>query len=83
MAARYQLRTILWTADTIDWRKPSSEQWFRNVSPKIGNGVLILMHPTESTANTLPRLIQYIKGKKLLLGTVSETISSKRIPAIE
>jgi peptidoglycan-N-acetylglucosamine deacetylase len=78
-AARYQMKTILWTADTVDWRKPTSEQWFRTVSPKIGNGVLILMHPTESTAETLPRLIEYVRAKKLAIGTVSETLSSKRV----
>ncbi|WCK52847.1 polysaccharide deacetylase family protein [Aneurinibacillus sp. Ricciae_BoGa-3] len=78
-AARYQMKTILWTADTVDWRKPSSEQWFRTVAPKIGNGVLILMHPTESTADTLPRLIEYIRAKKLSIGIVSETLSSKRV----
>jgi probable sporulation protein (polysaccharide deacetylase family) len=81
MAARYQMKTILWTADTVDWRKPSPDQWFLNVAPKINNGVLILMHPTESTAQALPRLIQYAKEKKLALGTVSETLSSSRVPS--
>jgi probable sporulation protein (polysaccharide deacetylase family) len=83
MAARYQLKTILWTADTVDWSKPSSEQWFQRVAPKVGNGVLVLMHPTASTAEGLPRLIQYIKTKKLALGTVSDTLSTRRVPPIE
>ncbi|BAU27721.1 putative sporulation protein (polysaccharide deacetylase family) [Aneurinibacillus soli] len=81
MAARYQMKTILWTADTIDWRKPSPNQWFRTVSPKINNGVLVLMHPTSPTAESLSRLIEHIKAKGLTPGTVSDTISSKRIPA--
>ena len=79
MAARYQMKTILWTADTVDWRKPSPEQWFRTVSPKINNGVLVLMHPTSPTAESLSRLIEYVKSKGLVPGTVSDTISSKRI----
>lgn len=81
MAARYKMKTILWTADTIDWRKPSPEQWFRTVSPKINNGVLVLMHPTSPTAESLSRLIEYVQSKGLTPGTVSDTISSKRIPA--
>ncbi|MBN6185779.1 polysaccharide deacetylase family protein [Aneurinibacillus sp. BA2021] len=81
MAARYHMKTIMWTADTIDWRKPSPEQWFRTVSPKINNGVLILMHPTSPTAEALPRLIQHVRGKKLTLGTVSETLSTRRVPS--
>ncbi|MCI1692445.1 polysaccharide deacetylase family protein [Aneurinibacillus aneurinilyticus] len=81
MAARHKLKTILWTADTIDWRKPTPEQWFRTVAPKINNGVLVLMHPTESTDKALPRLIQYAKEKKLALGTVSETLSTRRVPS--
>ncbi len=83
MAARYHLKTILWTADTVDWRKPSPEIWFRTVVPKINNGALILMHPTSPTDEALPRLIQYIKEKKLALGTVSETLSTRRVPPIE
>ncbi|MFT9847807.1 polysaccharide deacetylase family protein [Aneurinibacillus sp. REN35] len=81
MAARYQLKTIMWTADTIDWRKPSPEQWFRRVAPKVNNGVLILMHPTAPTAEALPRLIAHIKEKKLALGTVSDTLSTSRVPS--
>ncbi|WP_286884791.1 polysaccharide deacetylase family protein [Aneurinibacillus sp. UBA3580] len=80
MAARYHLRTILWTADTVDWRKPSPDQWFRTVAPKINNGVLVLMHPTAPTAEALPRLIRYVKEKKLTLGTVSDTLSTRRVP---
>ncbi|WP_027414652.1 polysaccharide deacetylase family protein [Aneurinibacillus terranovensis] len=78
-AGRFRLKTILWTADTVDWRKPTPDVWFRQVAPKVSNGVLILMHPTKPTAETLPRLIEYIKGKKLAIGTVSETLSSKRV----
>lgn len=83
IATRNQLKTILWTADTVDWRKPSPAQWMANVRSKIGNGVLILMHPTASTAQGLPSLIKEIKERKLAIGTVSENLSSTRVSLVE
>lgn len=83
IAFRYHMKTILWTADTVDWKKPSPGQWLANVRNKIGNGTLILMHPTESTAQALPSLIQEIKQRNLAIGTVSQTISSSRVQAVE
>lgn len=83
IATRNHMKTILWTADTVDWRKPSPSQWMANVRSKIGNGVLILMHPTASTAHSLPSLIKEIKQRKLTIGTVSENLSSTRVPPVE
>ncbi len=83
IAFRYHMKTILWTADTVDWRKPTPAQWLSNVRNKIGNGTLILMHPTESTAQSLPSLIKEIKQRNLTIGTVSQTISSSRVQLVE
>lgn len=83
IAFRHHMKTILWTADTVDWKKPTPEQWLQNVRNKIGNGTLILMHPTESTAQALPTLIKEIKQKNLAIGTVSQTISSSRVQLVE
>jgi peptidoglycan/xylan/chitin deacetylase (PgdA/CDA1 family) len=46
---------------------------------KIGNGSIILMHPTDSTAKSLDRLITLIENKHLKFGTVSELMSETRI----
>jgi peptidoglycan-N-acetylglucosamine deacetylase len=73
------LRTIIWTVDTIDWQKPAPETIVQRVVTKVHPGALILMHPTDSTAKALDRLITTIKQKGLKLGTVSETLSEKRV----
>lgn len=77
----FQMKTILWSADTIDWMKPSASTVIRRIEPKLGNGVLILMHPTSATAESLPALIKMAKQKGLTPTTVSEVIASKRMGA--
>lgn len=76
----YQLQTILWTADTIDWQKPSPEKVIQRISKKMGNGVLVLMHPTAASEASLDQLLTLAKQKGLVPMTVSELLSSKRLP---
>ncbi len=83
MAAQEKMYTILWTLDTIDWRKPAPSEIIRRLSPKLANGSLILMHPTESSMKALPALLEAAKSKGLKVGAVSDLLSSKRIDAIE
>ncbi|PWW06447.1 putative sporulation protein (polysaccharide deacetylase family) [Paenibacillus cellulosilyticus] len=75
------LRTVLWTIDTIDWRKPPASTILSRVRNKLQPGALILMHPTASTRDALPDLIKMIKSKGYQLGTVSDTLSPKRTDA--
>lgn len=67
-------KTILWTIDTIDWQRPSSEIITQRVLKKLKNGAIILMHPTESTAKALPGLIREIKSRGYFISTVSQII---------
>jgi len=78
-AREFQLKTILWTADTVDWRKPPLEAMVRRVTDKLGNGVLVLMHPTEVSAKGLDRMLQAAKAKGLTPTTVSEVIAESRL----
>lgn len=79
-ASNYHLGTVLWTLDTIDWRKTtSSSSMVQKISTKVEPGNLILMHPTDRTVKALPGMIEAIKEKKLALGTVSEVLSTQRI----
>lgn len=79
-ASNYRLGTVLWTLDTIDWRKTtSSSSMVQKISSKVEPGNLILMHPTDRTVKALPGMIEAIKEKKLALGTVSEVLSTQRI----
>ncbi len=78
-AAEFQMKTILWTADTIDWKNPSNDTLIRRINKKMGNGVLVLMHPTRATSESLEALIKQAKKMGLTPTTVSEVISSRRL----
>lgn len=74
------MKTILWTVDTVDWKKPSpSEMIARVMKNGMENGTMILMHPTKPVAEGLETLIQEIEKKGHRLGTVSDMMSEKRI----
>lgn len=79
LAASQGMGTVMWSIDTIDWQKPSPEVWLERVLPKLHPGAFILMHPTESTAQSLETLIINIKSKDLHVVTVSEAVDEKRI----
>ncbi|MEN8699509.1 polysaccharide deacetylase family protein [Bacillus infantis] len=79
IAAEKKLKTVMWSLDTVDWRKPSPEELLNRVVPKIHNGAIILMHPTDSTAKSLDRLIMQIKEKDLEIASVSRLLSEERI----
>lgn len=66
--------TIMWTADTIDWRKPTPEVIIRRIEGKLQNGAIILMHPTIPTIQALPELIRIIKARGYTITTVSDII---------
>lgn len=75
------LKTVLWTIDTVDWMKPSADSIIRKISAKLEPGALILMHPTSSSRDALPGMIASAKAKGYQIGTVSETLSSSRVPS--
>jgi len=73
------MRTILWTVDTVDWKKPAASEMVNRVISKVENGAMILMHPTEPVAEGLESMIVEIKKKGYQLGTVSDLMDEKRI----
>lgn len=73
------MKTILWTVDTVDWRKPSTSKMVSRIVSKVENGSMVLMHPTKPTAEGMEAMITGIKEKGYQLGTVSELMSEKRI----
>ncbi|MCF6093183.1 polysaccharide deacetylase family protein [Microaerobacter geothermalis] len=79
VAYQQGMKTILWTVDTIDWKKPDSSVIVHRVLNKIDNGNLVLMHPTEPTSKGLEQMVDGIIAKGLMIGTVSEVLSSNRI----
>ncbi|MFS0727892.1 polysaccharide deacetylase family protein [Paenibacillus sp. 1P07SE] len=83
IAAGEGLGTVLWTLDTVDWKKPAPEWIVRKISLRLEPGAMILMHPTASSSEALPGMIAAIKSKRLEMGTVSELLSTKRVGAVE
>lgn len=79
IAAEENLKTIMWSVDTIDWQKPTPNVLINRVMSKVHNGAIILMHPTASTEQSLDVLITQIKGKNLQIHTVSELFSEERV----
>jgi peptidoglycan-N-acetylglucosamine deacetylase len=73
------MKTILWTVDTVDWRKPATSEMVARVVSGVSNGSMVLMHPTKAVFEGLDTMIIGIKGKGYQLGTVSDLMSEKRI----
>lgn len=71
--------TILWTVDTVDWKKPDTSQMVQRVVSEVHNGAMILMHPTKPTSEGLEQMIVEIQKRGYKLGTVSDMMGEKRI----
>ncbi|MDK2917442.1 MAG: hypothetical protein PWQ37_175 [Candidatus Petromonas sp.] len=69
-------KTVLWSIDTIDWRKDSTtEKIIKRVLKKPLHGGIVLMHPKEETIKSLDYLIKTIKSKNIKIGTVSDVLN--------
>jgi probable sporulation protein (polysaccharide deacetylase family) len=77
-AAHLKMYTILWTLDTVDWRKPPASIIIQRIVPRAQNGAMVLMHPTAPTAQALRTIITALKAKGYELVTVTELISPNR-----
>lgn len=82
-AEQLGLKTVLWTVDTVDWKRPAPEAVVAKIGRQTGPGSLILMHPTASTRDALAGMIAAVRGRGLAIGTVSETLSSARTAPVE
>ncbi|MGO4887731.1 polysaccharide deacetylase family protein [Anaerobacillus sp. MEB173] len=79
IANQMNMGTILWTVDTVDWRKPEPHTMVQNVLKKIHPGAMVLMHPTSSSAAGLEQLILGIKSQGYQIGNVSQLLSEERL----
>lgn len=83
IAHEMKLKTILWTIDTVDWKKPRPDVIVAKISALLEPGAMILMHPTSSAMQALEGMIHAAKKKGYALGTVSQLISPERVPELE
>jgi peptidoglycan-N-acetylglucosamine deacetylase len=79
IAHEMKMKTIMWSVDTVDWKKPPPSVIIERVTSKIHPGAIVLMHPTQSTVDALDALLHAMKTKNFKVGTISELLSEKRI----
>ncbi|WP_051344103.1 polysaccharide deacetylase family protein [Alicyclobacillus herbarius] len=66
--------TILWTVDTVDWRRPPAAEIERRAVQLAEPGMLLLMHPTQPTAKALPAVIRGLREQGYSLKTVDDLV---------
>lgn len=74
VVSRQNMRTVMWTVDTVDWQKPGVEIMKQRVLEGLAPGVIILMHPTGDTVELLNQLLPLIREKGLRVVPVSELL---------
>ncbi len=68
------LKVIMWSKDTIDWRDSDYNTLVKRATKDLTNGDMVLMHPKAHTLKALPEILQYCKGSGLEVVTVSQNI---------
>ncbi|MBQ8295672.1 MAG: polysaccharide deacetylase family protein [Clostridia bacterium] len=71
-----QMKTILWSRDTIDWRDKNAAVIYTRATKQIKGGDFVLMHPMKETADALEDVLQYYKQKSFSVITVSENLQN-------
>ncbi len=74
VAEQMNLKVIMWSKDTIDWRDSDENLIIKRATKDIENGDFILMHPKKHTLNALPKIIDYYQSVGFSLVTVSQSI---------
>ncbi|NGP44083.1 polysaccharide deacetylase family protein [Bacillaceae bacterium SIJ1] len=77
-AAEENMRTVLWSVDTIDWKNPNPDEMAARVSEQIHPGAIVLMHPTEAVTKGLRPMIKQIQAKDLRISNISDVLSEQR-----
>ena len=75
IVADLNYKTIMWSADTIDWQRPAPAIIVGRAINKIEDGGIILMHPTEPSLQALPEIIDRIERRGFNFVTISELVS--------
>lgn len=70
--------TILWSADTIDWRGEEANILINRVMQRITPGGLILTHPKPETVLALPVIIDELRQQGYEFKRIDEIVSGQR-----
>lgn len=70
------MRTILWSKDTVDWRDKNAALIYTRATQGIRGGEFILMHPMKETADALEDILKYYARNSLGTCTVSQNLQA-------
>lgn len=80
--ARQDMRTLMWSIDTIDWMKPGVQKMKERVLENLHAGAIILVHPTSDTVDLFKEIIPIINDKGFKLVTMAELLNPDEPPAV-
>ncbi len=69
-------KTILWSLDTVDWRRPAASTIVETLT-RAGPGDLVLMHPTAPTLDALGPILRDLASRGLTAVSVSDLLADK------
>ncbi|MCL6613832.1 MAG: polysaccharide deacetylase family protein, partial [Firmicutes bacterium] len=70
-------KLIMWSIDTIDWKKPGVDYIVKKILKNADNGKIVLMHPTEDTVRALPVVIDNLQNQGYRITSVTELLSGE------
>lgn len=76
-AQQLNMKTILWSRDTIDWRDKDSALIYTRATKNIQSGDFVLMHPMQATVNALDDILKNYKSRNLSVITVTENLRER------
>ena len=74
VARALNMKTILWSRDTIDWRDKDETLIYRRATKDIRGGEFVLMHPMKETASALADILRNYESCNLRAITVGENL---------
>ncbi len=76
-AEALDMKTILWSKDTIDWRDKNAAIIYSRATKNVKAGDFILMHPMKETADALGDILKYYETNGLEAVTVSKNLQQE------
>lgn len=76
-ARALNMKTVLWSKDTIDWRDKNAAIIYTRATKNIRVGDFVLMHPMKETADALGDVLKYYRENGLKTVTVTENLQEK------
>lgn len=73
-AADEGYQTILWSVDTVDWKRPDPAVIIKRVTSKAHPGAIVLAHPTNPTLEALPVILETLQKEGYTWVCVSDNL---------